>query len=446
MRTGMSRRVALGWAATLAAGLGGAVSSACAAGKTDVPAAGESTAPATIQFWPTWKNEFQVNGMTKMAQAFAAEHPGLTVEIVPYGGDYAKIITAVAGGTPPDMHSLPTGQIQPFARQKLIQPIDNRLAKSPLKDRFYPAHWETATWNGKIHGVPAWDNHPTPFFYWNQAHFEEVGLPNDKPPTTLDETRRYAERLNKIGADGTIARLGFDPFIEAAGDLLSYWSWAYDLTWYDAKNKKINLVQPGLVAAVEYISGIYKALGPDKMADYRKRYGSFNAATAAMPSGVEAMKVSSGVSTGTLANNAPQVRVGISWSPMEKPRKVISVGGGHFSCLSTGAPHADAAWTFIDWCTSAKANQMMMDEIGWIAYNKDLAKGLDLKRVPNMRFVLDAPAQAQQVLAPSNLPINTDAVGAGVQKVIKGEQAPREMLADVTKLLQTDLDDALRQA
>jgi ABC-type glycerol-3-phosphate transport system substrate-binding protein len=336
-------------------------------------------------------------------------------------------------------------QIRIFARQGLVQALDSRLAKSQLKELFYPAQWETATWNGKSFGVPARAHHPDPFLYWNQAHFEEAGFPADKPPTTLEETRRYADRLIKIDAAGQITRLGFDPFIESASNLLNYWSWAYNVTWYDAKSSRINLVQPGLVAAVEYIASIYRTIGPDRMADYRKRFGSYNSPNAAMPSGVESMKVSSGVSAGTLANNAPQVRVGIGWAPAEQARRFISVGGGHFNCLSTNAPHADAAWKFIEWLTSPRANQMMLDEIGWIAYNKELLKGLDLKRMPNLRFVLDAPAQAQQVLAPVVLPINTDVVGAGVQRVIRGEQAAREMLADVTRALQADLDDALRQ-
>jgi ABC-type glycerol-3-phosphate transport system substrate-binding protein len=382
--------------------------------------------------------------MTKMAQEFTAQTPALAIEITPYESKYEKIVAAVAGGTPPDMHSLPTGQILPFARQKLIQTLDARLAKSGLKERFFPAQWQTATWEGKIHGVPAWDHHPTPFLFWNQAHFEEIGLAADKPPATLDEARRYADRLTKIGGDGQIVRLGWDPFIESASDLLGYWSYAYEASWYDEKSKKIDLLKPGLVAAVEYIAGIYKAVGQDKIADYRKKYPSFNAAAAAMPSGVESMKVSSGVSTGTLANNAPAVRVGVGWTPAEKARKFISVGGGHFNSLSSGAPHADAAWKFVEWLTTPKANQMMMDSIGWIAYNKDLSKGLDLTRVPNMKFVLDAPAQAQQVLAPTNLPIATDAVGEGVQRVLKGQQGAREMLAEVTKTLQAALDDAMR--
>jgi ABC-type glycerol-3-phosphate transport system substrate-binding protein len=294
-----------------------------------------------------------------------------------------------------------------------------------------------------VYGVPAWDHHPNPYLFWNQAHFEEVGQPADKPPATLDEARRLAEKMTKVGPDG-INRLGFDPIAESGNGLLGFWANAYSVTWYDSKTRKLNLVQPGLVSALEYISGLYKIYTPEAVQAYRQKFPTFNSPNAGMPQGMESMKVSSGVSTGTLANNAPQIRVGIGWAPQEKARKTIQVGGGHFNCMSTGAPNADAAWRFVEWLTTPTANQLLMESVGWIAYNKDLGKSLDLKKFPNMRFVLDAPAKADQVTAPVVLPISLVPMEAGVQRVIKGQQGPREMLADVQKQLQNDLDEALK--
>jgi ABC-type glycerol-3-phosphate transport system substrate-binding protein len=426
--------------------LAGTALGACAVGQAGTPAAsqdgsGESSRPATIQFWPTWGAQFQVDGIGEMARAFEAQAPGLTVEVTPYRGAYDKIISAVAGGTSPDVHSLPTGQIGPFGRRALVQALDARIARSQTaaKDKFFPAQWEVASPQGKILGIPAWDHHPTPYVFWNQAHFEEAGLPADRPPATLEETARYAERLTKRGADGAIERMGFDPLAEA-GDLLGTWASVFDVTWYDPKTRKLNLVQPGLVTALEYIARLYQYYGAANVQSYRQKYPAFNAPTAGMPQGVESMKISSGVSTGTLANNAPTIRVGVGWVPTQSRRSYVSVGGGHFNCMATGAPQPDAGWRFMEWLTTPAANQLMLEKVGWIAYNKELASKLDLRRVPNLRFVLDAPSKAQQVRAPVVLPIETAAVGQGVQRVVRGEQSPREMLAEVMKTLQAELD------
>jgi multiple sugar transport system substrate-binding protein len=444
---GWTRREAGRWVGGRgAAGLLGVALGGCAVGQSGTPGAaqggeGPVAAPATIQFWPTWGAQFQVDGINEMGRAFEAQTPGLTVEVTPYRGMYDKIVSAVAAGAPPDVHSLPGGQIGPFGRRGLVQALDARIAKSQTatKGRFFPAQWDVAAPQGKIVGVPAWDHHPSPYVFWNQAHFEEAGLPSDRAPGTLEEAARYAERLTRRGAEGAIERMGFDPLAEA-GDLLGYWASAFDATWYDPKTRRIDLVQPGLVAALEYISRLYQYYGPANVQAYRQTYPAFNAPNAGMPQGVESMKVSSGVSTGTLANNAPSVRVGVGWVPMLSRRTYVSVGGGHFNCLASGAKEPDAGWRFVEWLTTPAANQLMLDKIGWIAYNRELATTLDLRRVPNLRFVLDAPSKAQQVGAPVTLPIETVAVAQGVQRVVRGEQGAREMLGEATKSLQTDLD------
>jgi multiple sugar transport system substrate-binding protein len=160
---------------------------------------------------------------------------------------------------------------------------------------------------------------------------------------------------------------------------------------------------------------------------------------------VESLKLSSGVSVGTLALNAPQLRVSIGWAPAaERGKSVIQLGNGHYMCLAKGAPQPEAAWRFLEFLTTAPAGQLMFDRIGWISYNKEVAQALDTRRAPNARFALDAPAKAQQVLAAVVLPVETTMVADGLQRVLRGEQSAREMLQQATKELQTALDDALR--
>jgi maltose-binding protein MalE len=160
------------------------------------------------------------------------------------------------------------------------------------------------------------------------------------------------------------------------------------------------------------------------------------------------MKVSSYVSTGTLANNAPDVPLGIGWAPPAPAhqRTFVRVGGAWCDCLAAGAPQPDAAFRFMEYVTTAAANQIILDQIGWIGYNKEVAQQLDVERVPNLRFVLDAPQKAQKVLAPVILPFESTADGDGMERVIAGQQSAREMLQQVTHELQVELDEALRTA
>jgi ABC-type glycerol-3-phosphate transport system substrate-binding protein len=384
--------------------------------------------------------------MTEVVRAFNAEVPEITVELTPYRGMYERIVSAVAAGTPPDVHTLPAGQMGPFARRGLVEPLDERVARSQVakRDKFLAAQLEVGSYNGKLHALPCWEHAPSAYSFWNQDHLAEAGLP-DRAPASLDEARQWAERLTKFGGDGAIARMGFDPLAEAGNGLLGYWSNAYNVTWYDSRARKVDLLKPGLIAAAEYIAGLYKYLGQDRVQDYRRRYPTFNSPNAGMPQGVESFKISSGVSVGTLALNAPQVRVGIGWAPAaERGKSVVQLGNGHYMCLAKGAPQPEAAWRFLEFLTTAPAGQLMFDRIGWISYNKEVAQALDTRRAPNARFALDAPTKAQQVLAAVVLPVETTMVADGMQRVLRGEQSAREMLQQATKELQTALDDALR--
>ncbi|MGH2371489.1 MAG: extracellular solute-binding protein, partial [Chloroflexota bacterium] len=398
--------------------------------------------PATVQFWFNWGG-WQTEGMQKVNDAFEQQAPEITIEMTPLRGQekFDKIVAAVTAGTPPDVVNLGGSRLIQFARRNIVQSLNDRIARSKVarKDKFYPAQWEAASWEGKIYGIPALEHGPSPFFYWNKAHFQEEGFPPDRAPKHLDEVQAYAEQLTEQqGPGGQIVQLGFDPRADVGNGLLGYWANAYDVTWYDPQAHKVNLVQPGLVAAVEYISAIYQRLTPQAIQAFRKQYPKWNSAKSGFAQDVASMKVSSYTSAGVLAKNAPDLRLGIGWAPPTpaKQRTFVRVGGSWCICLAAGAPAADAAFRFIEYVTTPPAAQIILDHIGWIDYNKEVAEQLNVEQVPNLRFVLDAPKKAQKLLAPVVLPIETTAVNDGLDRVLAGQQSARDMLQQVERELQ----------
>lgn len=403
--------------------------------------------PATIQYWTNWGAQFQAEGQTKVNQTFTQQvAPEITVEMTHVGNNLDKIISAVAAGTSPDVVTLSGGNVIQFARKSTIQPLDERVARSRIarKDKFFPAQIEAASWNGKWYGIPAWEHGPGPFLFWNKMHFQEKGLDPNKGPATLAEARQYAEKLHEPALGSPITRLGWQPLAESGDNLLNYWATAFGVTWYDAKNRKINLVQPGLVSAVEYITALTKRIGPEHLAEFRKQYPQWNAPHGASAQGAESMKVSGYVSAGVLAKNAPDLKLGIGWAPGEKAQKVVQLGGSWTVTMPAGAPQPEAGFRYMEFLTTPEANQLIQDIIGWVGYNKEVAQKLKIETGSNMQFALDAPTKAEKVLAPVVLPIATAPVGQGLQKVIAGDLAAREMLQQAQQQLQTELDEALR--
>lgn len=425
---------------------GGAALAACTP-RSDAPGSASLQAqrqPVTLLFWPRWNAQFQLDGLKKLLAAYQEQAPEVTVEMTPHGAQYEKIIAAVSGGSAPDVVTVNEGVIGHFALRKVIRPSDALLSRSKTagKEVFFPAQLEAASWNGQAYGLPAFDNGPSPFLFWNEALFKEAGLDARRAPANLDQARVQAEKLTHRSPEGGIARLGFDPLAEAAADVLSYWAAAFDVTWYDAKNRKISLDQPGLLEAVEYVSDLYRRLDPTAVQAFRQHFPQWNGAQSGMAQGMEAMKVSTYVSAGTLANNAPAVPVAVRWAPTKAGKPYVTIGVGHYVSVPSGAPQADAVLRFVEFAVSPEANQIIFDTIGWLGFNREVAKSLKPGKVDNLRFILDVPAAAQRVRGEISLPISTAPVNEGLRAVAAGQVSARAMLQETGRRLQSELDEA----
>src|SRR5690606_2811900 len=62
-------------------------------------------------------------------------------------------------------------------------------------------------WQDTQIGMPQTSSGAWYLLFWNKAHFREVGLDPEKPPTTWSEFVEYAEALTKKSGD-TIERVG----------------------------------------------------------------------------------------------------------------------------------------------------------------------------------------------------------------------------------------------
>lgn len=82
----------------------------------------------------------------------------------------------------------------------LFEPLDAYLASDPIEDfdDFFPGMRQSLTIDGQIYGVPV--RHSTSGLHWNQAYFEERGIPG--PPETIEQMAEYARELTFTRSDG----------------------------------------------------------------------------------------------------------------------------------------------------------------------------------------------------------------------------------------------------
>lgn len=187
----------------------------------------QATEPGTSDWWNALIEEFE------------AQHPGVDIEFShePFAGYNDKMIARFAAGNPPDILHLPAANFMIYAQEGWLAPLDDLLAStdSPVLTEWTPVQGG-CQYDGQTMCVIVLG-----YGYvlgWNEAYFEEAGLPG--PPTTSDELIEYARALtvDKDG-DGTIDQYGFVfPTVTHAGVETTATSFLFeygpDAHWVDA--------------------------------------------------------------------------------------------------------------------------------------------------------------------------------------------------------------------
>ncbi len=129
-------------------------------------------------------------GFQKIIDAFEAENPGVTVELLerPGQGFKEQIITELAAGEAADI--IKVGFVGDFA---FYADAGGTIDLSPyleegFSDDFYEAAWAISSYDGKPYGVPmVWDTHA---LFYNTDYVEQAGI---EVPQSIDECWTWEE-------------------------------------------------------------------------------------------------------------------------------------------------------------------------------------------------------------------------------------------------------------
>lgn len=145
----------------------------------------------------------------ELVRAFQAEHPGIQVRIQAiqgqdWGDFFAKILTLVAAGTPPDLVVVATEGAQLFA-DRLAHPLDEYVRRDAdeMSDYFsdvHPALIEAFMYEGSLYQLPI-DFNAANIFY-NRTLFDQVGIGRPADDWTREDFLDISREL-RGGVDGT---------------------------------------------------------------------------------------------------------------------------------------------------------------------------------------------------------------------------------------------------
>lgn len=294
----------------------------------------------------------------KIIEQFEAANPDIQVQLEPVGsGDYyARILTQIAAGDPPDLLQIGDDAVPMFVDKGAFAPLDGSIASAdfPLDTGIYlPGVLEPGKWDGQQF-LLAKDFSPLAVYY-NKKLFDEAGVPYPKDGWSWAEFLDTAQQLTKREGDRTVQwgvqlpaawTTGFEYWVAAAGGRLI----SEDGTQFVG-----HMDSPAVQEAVQFYADLYNK---HKVAPPPADMNAFGGGNSEFENGTAAMRIFGRWPQAGLKAN-PNVDLGVVGMPAGKQRaNVLFWGGFGISALSE---NQEAAWRFLRYYTGQEGAEVWKD-------------------------------------------------------------------------------------
>ena len=183
-----------------------------------------SDSSGTVRLQVTvWLGADEVTAMKKLLTRFNKAHPGIDVQMInivnggPYGS--TKLQQMIAGGTPPDLMMLNSGQFESLAARKALAPLDDLVAKHKVDlGVYWPQSVTGCRFDGKLYGLPK--DISNVIVYLNTSLFDKAKVAVPSADWSWEEYRSAAKELT--------AKLNTGTKVTKWGTVLvnADWSWS----------------------------------------------------------------------------------------------------------------------------------------------------------------------------------------------------------------------------
>src|SRR5690625_1965834 len=152
-----------------------------------------------ITFWAMGAVRRKVR---QLLPAFEKAHPDIHVDVqtLPWTGAHQKLLTAIAGGSTPDLCQLGNTWLSELIMLGALQPLNQRVTASKVIERgdYFPGIWNTNVVDGTLYGIPWYVD--TRLLFYRKDILARAGF--EHPPRTWAEWARQLAAIKKrVGPD-----------------------------------------------------------------------------------------------------------------------------------------------------------------------------------------------------------------------------------------------------
>jgi multiple sugar transport system substrate-binding protein len=439
-----------GGAVTTGAGTGttGADTGTTAADTATTAATGTTggAAAGNVVFWTSATNPVDIAAMENIVAAFN-ELGGPTAELVQVTGaetEATQLITAVRGGTGPDVYMLDRFTVAQRAADGLLEDL-TQFDPDPLAG-YIDFAAEEATFDGKAYALPF--DTDTRALYYNIDILEEVGidpaeLDPANGPITWDRVMEIANQITTEEGDN-YTRMGFVPWQTWSNG--QGWHYTFGFSWeadfYDEAGCQVTPDTPENMAAFQWLYDTAAALDVAKTSAFvaADQPNDLPPEQQFFYQGKVGMLISGDWLIAGLAQYAPDMNYGITYIPVpEEGVESSTWAGGWSMVIPEGAQNPEGAWEFLNYIAGEEGQRVYSVESAhlptWAALSEE--EGLLDERHAFFGSLLPQAENRPP------LPVGAlywDELTTAFQATYLNQTQPAEALASVKERTQAQLD------
>ncbi|MEW6045542.1 MAG: ABC transporter substrate-binding protein, partial [Bacillota bacterium] len=391
-----------------------------------------------VVFWTSHTGAIERAANEKLVKAFNESQDVYEVEIQVVPGaetDIARLMTAVAGGTGPDVYMLDRFTVAQRAAAGVLTDLTPFIQQEGWNAEadYLPYAWAEVVHEGRVWGLP-FDTDARALWY-RKDHFIQAGLDPERPPDTIPALDQAVDKLTqRRGA--RIVRLGLLPWAFQGWHYT--WGWAFGGEFYDAEGRRLTVNEPRIVESFAWQKSYADKYGIQALQSFSSAFGQ--EAQDPFIAGQLSMAVDGDWRIAMMRTFGPGVSYGIGRIPTKPGVAPVTWAGGWSLVVPKGARNPRGGYAFARFMAGPEGQRIYSIETAHMPTH------LALQNMPELRadkdhafFVALLPTAKSRPPLPVGA-LLWDELTAARDYVINGQKTPQQALDDVIKRVQPELD------